>query len=253
MEIKAIKEKMKTSDYAFLFSNKNLQNNIVLLGLGGSYAYGTNVKNSDIDIRGIATRAKQDILIGNDFEQVVDVNTDTTIYSLRKTFKLFCAGNPNVIEILGLKPEHYFYISDIGHQILKNKDIFLSQKTISSFCGYIQGYLKQLEKIKGEDLKKTSKTMMHIIRLYLMCIDILEKGEIVTYREKERPYLLNIRKGNSYIDNNGMPTKKFYKIVDEYEQKIKVLRENSLLPKNPDMERVNILLADINEKIVAAT
>ena len=27
--------------------------------------------------------------------------------------------------------------------------------------------------------------MMHLVRLYLMCFDILEHGAIITYREKE--------------------------------------------------------------------
>ena len=31
---------------------------------------------------------------------------------------------------------------------------------------------------------KLSKHMMHLIRLYLMCLDILEYEEIITYREK---------------------------------------------------------------------
>ena len=98
-------------EYDFLRTNENLGENIILLGLGGSHAYGTNNENSDVDIRGIATNSKRNILTGNDFEQVVDEETDTTIYSFDKIIKLLCACNPNTIEILGLKPEHYLLIS----------------------------------------------------------------------------------------------------------------------------------------------
>ena len=90
---------LKSQEYNFLRENKNLGTNIILLGLGGSHAYGTNNENSDIDIRGIATRTKREILIGNDFEQVVDVNTDTTVYSFDKIIKLLCSCNPNVIKM----------------------------------------------------------------------------------------------------------------------------------------------------------
>ena len=34
-------------------------------------------KSSDLDIRGIALNSKKEILLSNDFEQVVDENTDT--------------------------------------------------------------------------------------------------------------------------------------------------------------------------------
>lgn len=35
-------KKLSFSDYDFLRTNKNLGKNIILVGLGGSYAYGTN-------------------------------------------------------------------------------------------------------------------------------------------------------------------------------------------------------------------
>ena len=112
-----IKTIIQESEYDFLRTNENLGNNIILLGLGGSYAYGTNNEDSDIDIRGIATNNKKSILIGNDFEQVVDADTDTTIYSFDKIIKLLCSCNPNTIEILGLRPEHYFYLAESSLKI----------------------------------------------------------------------------------------------------------------------------------------
>ena len=37
-------------EYAFLKNNERLGSRIMLLGLGGSYAYGTNNEHSDIDL-----------------------------------------------------------------------------------------------------------------------------------------------------------------------------------------------------------
>ena len=79
-----IKKIIQNAEYDFLRTNENLGSNVVLLGFGGSYAYGTNNKNSDIDVRGIAINSKRNILTGNDFEQVVNIDTDTTIYSFDK-------------------------------------------------------------------------------------------------------------------------------------------------------------------------
>ena len=48
---------------------------------------------------------------------------------------------------------------------------------------------------------KLGKHMMHLIRLYMMCIDILEKEEIITYRTEEHDLLMSIRNGE-YLDEN---------------------------------------------------
>lgn len=85
-----IKNKLHSKEYDFLKTDKNLGKNIILLGLGGSYAYGVNKTDgsSDIDIRGVALNSKEDILLGNDFEQVVEMGTDTSIYSFNKILVL---------------------------------------------------------------------------------------------------------------------------------------------------------------------
>ena len=76
--------------------------------LGGSHAYGTNVETSDIDIRGIAVNQGKDILLGKDFEQVQDNQTDTVFYSMDKVFHLLSNANPNVMELSvpTIKPEY---------------------------------------------------------------------------------------------------------------------------------------------------
>ena len=38
-------------------------------------------EGSDLDVRGIALNSKEEVLLGTDFEQVVDVDIDTTVYS----------------------------------------------------------------------------------------------------------------------------------------------------------------------------
>ena len=70
-----------------------LGENIILLTLGGSHAYGIDKEGSDVDIRGIALNTKPEILLGNDFDDVVDVPTDTTIYSFNKMLQLLSSNN----------------------------------------------------------------------------------------------------------------------------------------------------------------
>lgn len=58
MEIKEIKKLLTTTEYDFLRTNPHLGSNIILLTIGGSHAYGTNVEGSDVDIRGCSLNSR---------------------------------------------------------------------------------------------------------------------------------------------------------------------------------------------------
>ena len=88
MTLDQIKETLKGSDYDFLRADGHLGENIMILTLGGSHAYGTSTGTSDLDIRGCALNRKREILTGEKFEQVSDEQTDTVIYSFNKLIGL---------------------------------------------------------------------------------------------------------------------------------------------------------------------
>ena len=142
-----IKKAIESEEYDFLRTNPHLGDNIILLGLGGSYAYGTNNENSDIDIRGIYLPSKEEILcggFGGISEQVVNEATDTTIYALGKMINLLSNVNPNTIELLGLDEDQYIYLSKDGKLLLDNAHLFLSKKCAHSFGGYANAQLYRL-------------------------------------------------------------------------------------------------------------
>ena len=121
---------------------------------------------------------------------------------------------------------------------------------LSDMATIIRGYSKLGKRnINAMTHDKLGKHAMHLIRLYLMAFDILEKGEINTYREKEHDFLMDIRNGK-YFDDNNLPTKEFYEIVDEYENKLDKLKDTTELPDVPDMTKVNDFVASVNERVV---
>lgn len=132
-------------DYSFLDNDSRLGDNIHLLVYGGSKAYGTNIPTSDIDIRGFATNAPEDIILGIDFETVTNNKTDTTIYSLDKLINLLSNCNPNTIEMLFVRREDILYADEIGEALIGNRKAFLSNKCIGTFGGYANQQLYKLQ------------------------------------------------------------------------------------------------------------
>ena len=88
---------------------------------------------------------------------------------------------------------------------------------------------------------------MHLVRLYLMCIDILTKEEIITYREKDHDLLMSIRNGE-YQKSDGTYRSEFFELVDDLEKKMAYAAENTALPEQPDKEAAYEMLVEINRK-----
>ena len=150
-------------EYDFLYTDACLGNNILLLGYGGSYSYGTNVPTSDVDIRGI-TRNTVDCILGTgSFEQKDSGETDTVIYSLKKAMSLMASGNPNVIEMLGLRKQDYFLLDDLGKEIVANSDMFLSKRIVNSFGGYATAQLRRLQNALAHDAYPQAEKNKHVL------------------------------------------------------------------------------------------
>ena len=148
----------------FLKMPKKIQDNMILLTLGGSHAYGTNKETSDIDLRGVCLKTQKQLLGLEEFEQYVDVETDTTIYAFDKFVKLCMNCNPNVIEMLGCKPEHYQTLSKEGKLLIDNAHLFLSKRAIYSFGGYATAQLRRLQNALARDEYGQDEKEEHIMK-----------------------------------------------------------------------------------------
>lgn len=336
--MKDFKALIQTGEYDFLRKEEKLGRNLILLGLGGSYAYGTYQENSDIDFRGIALNRPSDLLGLTSFEQYEDDNTDTVIYSFNKMVKLLLECNPNTCEILGLEEEQYLIKTDLGQELLDRKALFLSKRAAKSFGGYAGAQLRRLQnaiardalpqqererhilnsvrnaledferryggfskgnihlyidkaenpeleteifvdagcrhmplrdyenmwsvmhnvvkdydKIGKRNRKKDdnhlNKHAMHLIRLFMMAVDILEKGEIITCRRQELDLLLKIRSGG-FLREDKTFVPEFYDILEDYEKRLEKASRESSLPDNPDMEKVEEFVEYVNRKAI---
>ena len=87
--IERFKVLMDSKEYDFLRTNERLGKRIMLLGLGGSYAYGTNNEGSDIDFRGVTLMMPSDLIGLTQFEQYEDDKTDTVVYGFNKQIRCY--------------------------------------------------------------------------------------------------------------------------------------------------------------------
>lgn len=109
----------------------------------------------------------------------------------------------------------------------------------------VKEYGKITQRNKRKDDLHLNKHAMHLIRLYLMCIDILEKGDIITYREKDLPLLLAIRNGEFQKEDSTFRSE-FYEMLDEYERRMNYAKENTSLPQKPDYKAIENFVMETN-------
>lgn len=164
METKDFYALLQTEAYDFLRENERFGKRIMLLGLSGSYGYGTNREGSDVDFRGVTLQLPSDLLGLTEFEQYVDGGTDTVIYGFNKLVRLLLECNPNSCEILGLPREKYLIISPLGEELLANQRLFLSKRAIKAFGGYASAQLRRLQNAIARDALPQADREKHILQ-----------------------------------------------------------------------------------------
>ena len=155
---------LSTKEYELLHTDPRLGKRIILLGVTGSYGYGTEREGSDIDFRGITLELPSDLIGFTEFEQFEDRETDTVIYGFNKIIRLLLSCNPNTIEILGIEPEKYVISTDIGQELLDNRDMFLTKRAAESFGHYADAQLRRLQNAIARDSMSQPDREEHIIR-----------------------------------------------------------------------------------------
>ena len=163
MSMPNFQQMIAQKEYDFLRKNEHLGKRIMLLGLSGSYGYGTNREGSDVDFRGVALQQPSDVLGLTEFEQYVDDQTDTVIYGFNKLVKLLLDCNPNSCEILGLPRDKYVILSPLGEELLENQALFLSKRAIKAFGGYASAQLRRLQNAIARDSLPQSEREKHIL------------------------------------------------------------------------------------------
>ena len=125
--------------------------------------------------------------------------------------------------------------------------VFECVDMLNELGNVLTSYGKLNHRNHKKDDAHLNKHAMHLIRLYLMCLDILEKEDVITYREKDIPFLLDIRSG-AFVKEDGTYRQEFFDMVSDYEQRLRYAKANTNLPPRPDMKRIQEFVMDVNRK-----
>lgn len=231
--------------------------NTILLGYVGSIAHGTYTPKTDPnaiddkDIMGVCFGPRESYLGLTGFEHKTAFigEWDSTVYEVRKYFRLLLKQNPNVLSLLWLPETCYIRIEPAGRQILDNRDLFVSKKAFHSFVGYANGQLHRMthgayEGYMGEKRKRLvdkfgydCKNAAHLVRLLRMGIEYLTEGTLHVFREDAKE-LKAIKSGEWSLE----------RVQRQADQLFTLAREayvRSPLPPTPNTDQAEDLLCNI--------
>jgi uncharacterized protein len=134
---------------------KLVTDSTILLVKSGSKSYGTNIRGSDEDFKGVCLIPDLKLFLGmSQFEQqekgwqVEDSKIDKVIYHLPKFMKLLLASNPTALEMLFCDESDIISITDAGHKLRENRHLFITKKVKHTYTGFCHGQMQRLKSHK---------------------------------------------------------------------------------------------------------
>jgi len=251
-------------DRAFDDCAKNSElKHVVYLSLGGSYCYGLNHADSDLDIRGVAVRNREEILglfweRNNGIEKLGYEEKDYVIWYMDRFFQLLMKGDANTFESI-YSPYKKIYHPEIAKLLLSDdiKKAAYSQKIIKAYCGFAAAQMKRMNRInnKTEEGSKRhqrivkhgydTKEAMHAMRCIKVSKRTLESEIFSVDCQDWKEELFAIRDGSTSYDDM---LKTGTELLAEIDQMI--VDGAGGMPDVPDMGFINEIAIKIHEMIV---
>lgn len=218
--------------------------NTIMLGVAGSYAYGTNTEYSDVDIRGVCITPMANRLsyrqtfthFDGDVPSLRGTEppwTDAKIYDVSAFVSRAAKASPDVLELLFLPS--YRIADKRWDYIHKHRRLFLSMACMRSFVGSAHGRLHKMQ--RSAPIGVNWKDAMHLIRLMRMGHELVSTGEMNVQRP-DAAELLGIRHG----------AWNYQQVIDEadrIEATITTAMSSSPLPQEPDHDRIDRILYEV--------
>ena len=215
-------------------ARSNLYDRVIFRCVIGSRAYGLEDDQSDTDYRGIfLPSAELHWSLYGVPEQLECYETQEHYWELQRFLVLALKANPNVLECLYTPLVEK--TTPLAEELLQMRSVFLSRLVYQTYNGYVMSQFKKMQSDLRNQGEVKWKHVMHLIRLLISGIRVLNEGFVPVRVEAHRDQLLAIKRGEVPWDE----TEKWRKSLHtEFDQAL----ARSNLPDRPDYERANGLL-----------
>jgi predicted nucleotidyltransferase len=220
----------------------DLYDYVVLRVVIGSRAYDLDEPGSDTDLRGVylPPAALHWSLVGVP-EQLENPEREEVYWELQKFVTLALKANPNILECL-YTPRVEF-AAPLGEELLEMRDAFLSKLVYQTYSGYVMSQFKKLRRHRENHGEVKPKHVMHLVRLLLSGIEVLERGHLRVEVGEHRDRLLAIRRGEmEWAEVDRWRLALHERFDRAYTQ--------TTLPERPDYARANAFLIRARRSMV---
>ena len=173
-------------------------------------------------------------------EQLVNESTEECYWELQKFITLALKANPNILECLYTPLVEF--ATPLAEELLDIRDIFLSKLVYQTYNGYVMSQFRKLQKDIENYGEIRWKHAMHLIRLLLSGIQVLQSGRLNVQVDEHREILLQIRRGEilwEQLDDWRL----------ELHRQFDAAFQTTPLPERPDYERVNDFLVKARRSV----
>lgn len=223
--------------------------NTIYTCYAGSRMYGTNLVDSDYDIRSISILPMPFYIGLRSFEQLeeknVGPNEDLVIHDIKKYIKLAMMCNPNIIEYLYCAEPQIKSMNEFGSRLRSFRSNFLSKEVYHRFGGYAYSQMRKLLYKEPEGNRKEIidkygfdvKHASHCLRLMYEGVEMLNDQHL-TLPCPQRKELLDVRMGR--ITYEGVIAR-----YGELRTQLDMAYINTKLPKHPDFNLIDEFLQEL--------
>lgn len=198
-------------------------------------------------LRRLQNAVARDSMTQGDKEIHILNSIKNAMYDLKTKYAEIPESSLNIYVDDAVNPEYekeIFIDTNLTHYPLRDyKNLWSDMHNIVKSYGHLN-----TRNSKKDDLH-LNKHIMHLFRLYLMAIDILEKEEIITYRSDDRDFLMQVRNGY-FMNSDGTVRKELYELLDAYEKRFQSAVNKTKLPKAPDYAKIENLVMKMTKTFI---
>ncbi|HZK80380.1 MAG TPA: nucleotidyltransferase domain-containing protein [Humisphaera sp.] len=227
---------------AALLAQYDLQRHVIYRCIVGSRAYGLDDSESDFDRRGIYLPPAELHWSLYGVPEQLDYNATEEVYwEAQKFVVLALKANPNILECLYTPLVEN--ATPLARELLDMRDRFLSKMVYQTYNGYV---LSQFKKLQADLRNKGAvkwKHVMHLLRLLLSGIGVLEEGHVPVHVGSHRDRLLSIKHGDVSFEDCEAWRLELHRRFDD-------ALVNTKLPERPDYHAANAWLLRARRSMV---